>query len=112
MNLLRKREVRSPEVSAPHSPYLSARKEWDERYGDLITRARNWRVLALVVGAIALVQAAGLIYVSSRAKVVPFVVAIDKLDRVLAAGPAQETGPTDERLTRAALSQWIGDLRM
>jgi type IV secretion system protein VirB5 len=100
-----------PEHTA-HNPYLSARKEWDERYGDLITRARNWRILALVVGAIALVQSVGLIYVSSRAKVVPFVVAIDKLDRVLAAGPAQETGPTDERLTRAALSQWIGDLRM
>jgi type IV secretory pathway TrbF-like protein len=46
MNLLRKREVRSPEVSAPHSPYLAARREWDERYGDLITRARNWRTMA------------------------------------------------------------------
>ncbi len=26
-----------------HNPYLAARKEWDERYGDLISRARNWR---------------------------------------------------------------------
>jgi type IV secretory pathway TrbF-like protein len=23
------------------NPYLTARREWDERYGDLITRARN-----------------------------------------------------------------------
>jgi type IV secretion system protein TrbF len=99
-------------ASTTYNPYLSARKEWDERYGDFITRARNWRIIALLVGAVALVQSAGLIYVSSRAKVVPFVVATDKLDRIVAAGPAQETGLTDDRLARAALSEWIGDLRM
>jgi hypothetical protein len=33
--------------SKPYNPYLAARREWDERYGDLITRARNWRLLAL-----------------------------------------------------------------
>ena len=27
-------------------PYAAARHEWDERYGDLITRARNWRTMA------------------------------------------------------------------
>ena len=29
-----------------HNPYLAARHEWDERYGDLVTRARTgarWR---------------------------------------------------------------------
>ena len=49
MNLFRKREVHSPEVSGAHSPYLAARREWDERYGDLITRARNWRTMAAYV---------------------------------------------------------------
>ena len=29
-----------------HNPYLAARREWDERYGDLITRARNCRTMA------------------------------------------------------------------
>jgi type IV secretion system protein VirB5 len=50
--------------------------------------------------------------VSSKSKVVPFVVAIDNLDRVVAAGPAQPTSGPQERLVRAALFQWIGDLRM
>jgi len=99
-------------ASAVHSPYLDARKEWDERYGDLITRARNWRSVAWVLGAIAIVQAAGLIYVSTKASVVPFVVAIDNLDRVVAAGPAQQTPGAPERLVRAALYEWISDLRM
>lgn len=101
----------SPQAST-HNPYLAARKEWDERYGDLITRARNWRVFALLVAAVALVQASGLIYLSGKSKVVPFVVALDNLARVVAAGPAHATSALDERLVRAALYEWIGDLRL
>ncbi len=103
----------SPAAStAAHNPYLAARREWDERYGDLITRSRNWRVLALLLGVVAFVQAGGLIYLSSKSRVIPFVVAIDSLDRIVAAGPAQQAGVADERLVRAALYEWIGDLRM
>ena len=94
------------------NPYLAARKEWDERYGNLITRARNWRLITVVVAMVALVQAGGLIYLASKSRVVPFVVAIDSLDRVVASGPAQASNAADERLIRAALYQWIGDLRM
>jgi type IV secretion system protein VirB5 len=37
-----------------HNPYLAARHEWDERYGDLITRAKNWRLMAALCSLIAL----------------------------------------------------------
>ena len=84
MNLLRKREVRSPEVSAPHSPYLAARREWDERYGDLITRARNWRTMAALSSLVALVATAGMVWLSSQSHVVPFVVLVDNLGRPVA----------------------------
>src|SRR5262245_44984264 len=70
------------------SPYLSARREWDERYGSLITRARNWRFSAVLALGVALISTCGLIALSMKAKVVPYVVAIDNLGRVLAAGPA------------------------
>ena len=95
-----------------YSPYLAARKEWDERYGDLITRAQNWRVFALALCAVASVQAAGLIYLSAKSKIVPFVVAVDSLDRIVASGSAEQTGQADQRLVRAALFQWVGDLRV
>lgn len=39
------------------NPYLAARHEWDERYGDLVTRAKNWRTMALVSGLVALLAA-------------------------------------------------------
>ena len=93
------------------SPYLAARREWDERYGNLITRARNWRIAAVLALAVALVATSGLIALSTKAKVIPYVVAVDNLGRVLAAGPADQASRADERLKRAALFQWISDLR-
>jgi type IV secretion system protein VirB5 len=93
------------------SPYLAARREWDERYGSLISRARNWRIAAILALAVALVATSGLIALSTKAKVIPYVVAIDNLGRVLAAGPADQASRADDRLKRAALFQWVSDLR-
>jgi type IV secretion system protein VirB5 len=61
MNLFLKREVCSPEASDAHNPYLVARREWDERYGDLITRAKNWRIMAGLCSLVALVATAGMV---------------------------------------------------
>ena len=91
MNLFLKREVRSPEVSDAHSPYLAARREWDERYGDLITRARNWRTMAALCSLVALVATAGMVWLSARSHVVPFVVLVDNLGRPVASGVADQT---------------------
>ena len=93
------------------SPYLAARKEWDERYGDLIARARNWRAAAFLALGIALIATGGLIALSLRSKVVPFVVAVDNLNRVVASGPADETSIADDKLKRAAIYQWLSNLR-
>lgn len=103
--------ARAEHREADASPYLAARREWDERYGSLIARARNWRIAAVLALAVALVATSGLIVVSMRAKVVPYVVAIDDLGRVLAAGPADQASGVDDRLKRAALFQWVSDLR-
>ena len=41
------RVARPHKDSENYNPYLAARHEWDERYGSLITRERNWRIMAL-----------------------------------------------------------------
>ena len=95
-----------------HTPYLSARKEWDERYGDLISRAKNWRAAAFLFGSIALAAVAGMVVIAKQAKVVPYVVAVDNLGRVASAGIADQTTAADDRLKRAVLYQWVSDWRM
>jgi type IV secretion system protein VirB5 len=94
-----------------YNPYLSARREWDERYGDIITRERNWRIIALICAVSSLVAIGGIIRLSTKSRIVPFVVALDSLGRAVAAGPAEQASPADDRLKRATLFTWTEDLR-
>jgi type IV secretion system protein VirB5 len=101
----------APAAVASHNPYLAARREWDERYGDLISRARNWRVVAFLCAATALFETCGMIALALRSKVVPYIVAVDSLGRVAASGIVEQASIADDRMRRAALFQWIEDLR-
>ena len=94
-----------------YNPYLAARREWDERYGNLISRERNWRIMALLCSLVALASVGGMIRLSTKSHIVPFVVAMDSLGRTAAAGSAEETSPADDRLKRATLFNWVEDLR-
>jgi len=94
-----------------YNPYLAARREWDERYGHLISRERNWRLVAILTALIALVAVGGMIHLSTRSRIVPFVVAMDSLGRTVAAGTADQASPLDDRLKRATLFNCVEDLR-
>jgi type IV secretion system protein VirB5 len=45
-----------------YNPYLAARREWDERYGDQIIRARNWRTIAALCTVVTLVATSGVVW--------------------------------------------------
>jgi type IV secretion system protein VirB5 len=99
-------------VMEHESPYLAARREWDERYGSVITRARNWRAAAYIALFVAVLAVAGLIVISMRSRVVPYIVAVDSMGRVVSQGPAAEASVADDRLKRAALVDWVEQFRM
>lgn len=61
--------------------------------------------------AIAVIETGGIIALSMKAKVIPFVVAVDNLGRVVASGAAEQAAVADDRLKRAALVQWVTDWR-
>ena len=106
--------VNSPsttKTSDSYNPYLAARREWDERYGDFITRARNWRLIAILCSLTALLSTCAVIWLSFRSRVVPFVVAVDNLEHPIAAGVAEQASIADERLKRATVAVWIEQLR-
>src|SRR5579864_4469720 len=95
-----------------YNPYLAARREWDERYGEFITRARNWRTVAMISALAALLATGGMVWLSAKSHVVPFVVLIDSLGRPVASGLAEQTSVGDDRLRRAVLQDWLEGLRM
>ena len=56
----------SPKEESIGSPYLVARREWDERYGGLIKRAQQWRAAAVLALLVALAEAIVIIGVATR----------------------------------------------
>ncbi len=109
---IRRKESDTAAARGEYNPYLAARREWDERYGDQITRAKNWRAFAALSGMIALIATSGLIWMSVRSRVVPFVVLIDSLGRPVASGIAEQSSGSDDRLRRASIFTWVENLRL
>jgi len=60
------------------TPYLKARQAWDERMGDSIVRAKNWRFAFFTQSIFSLLLISALIIISSRQEVVPILVGLDK----------------------------------
>lgn len=96
------------------TPYLNARREWDERYGHLLTQAKNWRLAAGAALGVAALAVLGVAWVSSQSKIQPFVIAVDHLGSPVAvAKPAalQRGQERDERVIRAQVGNWIWNAR-
>lgn len=101
--------------AAPHSnPYLNARREWDERYGDLLSRAHNWQRFALISAAVSAVAVAGIAWIGSQSKIQPFVVVADQLGNPVAVARPQALARSvnlDERVIRSQLATFIVNAR-
>jgi type IV secretion system protein VirB5 len=93
------------------NPYLNARREWNERYGEYIARERAWRSIAFFLGTIALFAVLGMVWSSSQNKLVPYVVQVDKFGDAVAARRADRAMPPDIRVLRAQLARWITEIR-
>ena len=50
------------------NPYVEARREWDERYADLVLGKRNWQIAAGVLLAISLILAGGMVWLATRSR--------------------------------------------
>ena len=110
---MNKQSKPADDVSAQEhlNPYISARREWNERYGDYVAQAKNWRIAALLSGITAAVAVAGVVYIGAQSKFVPYVVAVDKHGSAVAAGIAERASAVDPRVVRALIGRFITDLR-
>ena len=93
------------------NPYTAARQEWDERYGDLISRAKHWRLIAFLSMATTLVCVTGMVTIGYRSHTVPYVVALDEVGRAVPVIPAKQVAVKDVRLQEATVARWITNLR-
>ena len=98
--------------NSPHSAvYLAARREWNERYGDYIAQANNWRLVAVAALGVAAVAVAGNVWQSSQSRVQPFVVEVNKLGDALAIQRADVASPLPVGVIRAQLARYVQNVR-
>lgn len=87
---------RSP---APETPYQRAAQAWDDRIGSARVQARNWRLAALMALGLSGGLAAGLVVLSARGVVTPWIVEVDQHGEPVAIAPAKaDYRPTDAQI--------------
>jgi type IV secretion system protein VirB5 len=94
-------------AAAPHTAYLAARQEWQERYGSYIAQARNWRRAAILALIIAVTAVGGLVHLAAQNRVVPYIVKVDRLGAALAVARADIAARPDAAIIKAQLARWV-----
>lgn len=93
------------------SPYLDARREWNERYGNYIQSAKTWRSIAFAAMAIAIIAVVGVVYLASQNKLIPYVVEVNSEGNTLQVYQADTMQTVDRRVVKAQLSKFVQDVR-
>src|SRR5215813_13960106 len=90
----------------PHNPYLAARREWDERYGDLVARRIKSDRIALIcaISTVLLAVIAGALALRGP-KII--LIPVDAAGHYLGPGSPAQSLVVSESMQRAALSDWV-----
>lgn len=92
--------------------YMRARQVWDGRLGTANAQASHWRLIAFGLLAIVAILCAGLTYVGSQSKIIPYVVEVGGNGQIGAVNRATEKSyiPTQE-VTKYAIRNFIQSVR-
>lgn len=87
--------------------YLSARREWNERYGDYIKSAHNWRLIAVGSIGVALICSGGMVALSLQQKIVPYAVEFNEHHEPVRVIRTDAMEHPSAHQIRAGLRTWI-----
>lgn len=93
------------------SPYLTARRTWNEQVGSIVTAKQTWQVIALLSMISTLASVGGLITLSTQSKYIPYVIAVDNLGRVYSMGRAIPSSRADPKIIKATVAKFIENFR-
>ncbi|MDR2744443.1 MAG: type IV secretion system protein [Desulfovibrio sp.] len=94
------------------SPFLNAKQEWLEQFGSVAKNAAHWRMFALLLVVLLLLSVSGNIYQGLQNKIVPYIVAVDKVaGKAAAISRADVAGETPRRLIQANIAEVIHNWR-
>lgn len=89
------------------TPWLAARRGWDERYGDLVTRARNWRFAFLLAAVWGILATSGWLVQANRPAAAPYIVPVTSDGRVVAGAQAMPVSVSNPQVIRSETMDWM-----
>ena len=93
-----------------NNPYLNGRQEWLERYGSYISRAAQWRAVALTALVSCLLSITGNVIQAMQVKTIPYIIEVDKLGKSSVVARADKASAAPLRLIQsdiaACISKW------
>jgi type IV secretion system protein VirB5 len=95
----------------PVTPYQRSAQVWDDRIGSARVQARNWRLMAFGGLFLSAGLSGGLLWQSMQSRVVPYVVAVDRLGEARAVSPAEKDYQATDPEIAWFLSRFIVDVR-
>jgi type IV secretion system protein VirB5 len=93
------------------NPYFQAREQFFDSVGYPVKAAYQWRLAAFISLALLALSLTGNVIQAGREKVVPYVVAVDKLGAALAVKRADTATPTPTAVIQAELANLIVNWR-
>ena len=103
---------RAPGPAEPaESPYLAARRTWNDHVAGLAASRRLWQLVALLNSIIVLAAVGGLVAANSQSRFVPYVVKVSDLGEPVAVAPADRAQPVDTRVIQAQVASFVDSAR-
>lgn len=102
----------APAETATENPYLNARRTWNEHVGTLVSGRNTWQLIGAASLVLLLLAVAGLVYIGSQSRFIPYVIEVDKQGQTLSVGPVTRSAESDARLIHATLADFVSDFRM
>lgn len=112
MSVFKRRPAIARGAAIAPNPYLAARRSWNSREGSLIAARLIWQIAGIASLLIALASVAGLIYLGSQPKFVPYVVEVDRLGQARAVTALTRAAPVDQRMLKVAVINFVSNARL
>ena len=93
------------------NPYLAARRTWNDHTRGVVASRQMWQIFGILALMVSLGGIGGMIHIGSQSKFVPYVIEVDKLGQPLAVARADKATKADPRIVRAAIAEFISDVR-
>lgn len=92
------------------NPYTDAKQIWNERIGNSVVRARNWRLAAILSLMVSIIAVSGVVYIGSQSKIKPYIVEVDEIGQTSNKGFMKPLR-VKENIVKFSLSDFITNYR-